>query len=629
MTKRMDKSTKETFNFQAEVAQVLNIVINSLYTDREIFVRELISNAADALEKFRHLTLTESDLSQKDRELKIDIMVDEKAKTFTITDNGIGMTKDELLENLGSIAHSGSADFLKRMAENLKSDVHLIGQFGVGFYSVFMVAKKVTVQTCSCHTDDPGYEWESTGDNSFTIQTKPDLSVGTKIILHLKDDAVEFAKPFTIRQSIKKFSSFVPIPIFLNGDRVNTIQAVWTRTRGEVKDEEYVEFYKYLSGGFDDPLDWMHFATDAPLSIHSLLYIPTENVEKYGFFKLESGVDLHCKKILIQKGAKDILPPYFRFIKGVVDSEDIPLNISRESMQDSLLLKKINRVLTGRLIKHFDTMSKNEPEKYLKFWKTFGPFIKEGIVSDQEQRDNIAKLLRFQTSKTKEDEMISLDEYVGRMPDNQKEIYFINGEDRSSILSGPYAEVFLDRDIELIFNFDPIDDFVMNHLGKYLDKSFISAESETIKLPEKSKIITDTSETTSSEKIDKKITKQLQTEIKKILGDKIADVRASERLVESPVILINPMSQITGAMQRIIRSVNKENIPTSHYIFEFNPHHHLIQKLSKMIDSHQTMFELVIEQLYDQAALAAGLPVEIKTHIDRIYKIIDKAVAET
>ncbi|MFN7141823.1 MAG: molecular chaperone HtpG, partial [Limisphaerales bacterium] len=361
-------SKTETHHFQAEIQQLLNIVIHSLYTDKEIFVRELISNAADACEKLRFQQTSGKPIHQSDLAPLIAITTDEAAGTITIADSGIGMTHGELVENLGTIAHSGTKAFLKQLAEDKKPDLSLIGQFGVGFYSAFMVATKVTVLSRSFVPDEEGWQWTSEGMGGYELTPAADVQRGTKITLELKDDAREFAKESTIEQIIKRYSSFVPFPIELNGKRLNTVQAIWARSKNEIKEEEYNEFYTFVGHDHDKPLFRLHFSADAPLTIQALLFVPQRNFESMGMGRIDSEVNLYCRKVLIQAKAKGLFPDWLRFLKGVVDSEDLPLNISRETMQDTSLMQKLNKVLTGRFLKFLDEQSEKDPEAYEKFY---------------------------------------------------------------------------------------------------------------------------------------------------------------------------------------------------------------------------------------------------------------------
>ncbi|MDH3330083.1 MAG: molecular chaperone HtpG, partial [Desulfobulbaceae bacterium] len=445
-----------THEFKAETRKVLDIVINSLYTERDIFVRELISNAADALEKYRHQALVEKPDFDAHVPLEITIDCDDKKHILTVTDTGIGMTREELETNLGTIAHSGSGQFWEQLADAAKKDLNLIGQFGVGFYSAFMAAEKVRVQTRSWDGSE-GLEWESDGSGTYSIKPCEGLHRGTKIIINLKEDAQSYATKFAIERIIQQYSSFVPFPIKVEGKKVNTIQAIWTRSKSEITDDEYTEFYKYVGNTVDEPLYRIHFSADAPLAINALLYVPRENLEILGMGRTQPGVNLYCQKILIDQHSENILPEWLRFLKGVVDSEDLPLNISRQALQDNALVYKLRTVITKRFLNYLKEQAKEDQEKYHEFWKTFGIFIKEGVTTDFEYREKLGELLLFQSSKSKDGELISLADYVRRMQEGQDKIYYINGPSRQALEYGPYVEMFRKKNIEIIYTLEPID----------------------------------------------------------------------------------------------------------------------------------------------------------------------------
>nr|WP_104373156.1 molecular chaperone HtpG [Desulfocucumis palustris] len=613
--------SSETMEFQAEVKQLLDIVINSLYTDREIFLRELISNAADALEKFRYLRLTEKDVRDSELPLEIKIEVDEKEKTITITDTGIGMSKEEIVENLGTIAHSGSRAFLRHLAETDKKDVNLIGQFGVGFYSAFMVAGRVRVLTRSYSPGRQGYVWVSDGTGNYSLSVREDLSRGTSILLELKEEAGEFASPDKIKNIIKKYSGFVPFPITVNGEKVNTVQAIWSLNKNEIKEEEYNEFYKYIANAFEEPMYRLHFSADAPLSINALLFVPENNFERYGFGKMEPGVNLYCRKVLIQQQAEGLLPEWLRFLKGVLDSEEIPLNISRETMQDSALMAKLRRVVTGRFLKFLAEQAKNDSDKYVKFWDTFGMFLKEGATSDFQHRKDIAPLLRFESSKSEPGKYTSLGEYVTRMKDEQKNIYFINGPNREIIEAGPYLEAFRIRDVEVIYTHEPIDDFVLSNLAEFEGKKLVSADQSELDLPEAKETVQD-----NEEKLDSLSLANLTTWLQQTLEGKVNEVRESHRLVDSPAVLINLDNYMTGTMQRVMQMVNNDSAGLARKALEINPKHKLIKGLAELRNKDEEFARLAAEQLYDNALIAAGLIADPRGMVDRMYRILERAV---
>lgn len=619
----------ETHQFQAEVKQVLDIVIHSLYREREIFVRELISNAADALEKFRHESLVHKQIFDEHLSLEISITMDEKEHTLTIADVGIGMTHDELIANLGSIAHSGAHSFISQLAETARKDVNLIGQFGVGFYSAFMAADKVRVQTRGFKLDDQGWEWTSDGIGNYTIQPAEGLRRGTKVILELKEDAHDFAKLETIKRIITQYSNFVPFPILVKGEKVNTVQAIWTRNKNEIKEEEYTEFYKFVANAFDEPMYRLHFNVDAPLAINSLLFVPKENFEKFGFGKMERGVDLHCRKILIAKHPEGLLPEWMRFLRGVIDSEDLPLNISRETLQDNTLVRKLSQVISNRMLKFLEEQASSDPEKYAQFWNTFGQFLKEGVANDFSRQKEIAKLLRFESSKTEKGKLTSLSEYITRMKEGQKAIYYFNGPSREVIEAGPYLEAFRSSDIEVLYTHEPIDDFVMTNLQEFEDKKLLSADQGNLDLPESAKKEAKEEKeegAKSQEPLSEKELKSLTKWLKEVLGDRVKEVVESHRLAGSPAIVVNPDSSMSSAMQRVMKAVNqdvKDNL--SQLTLEINPGHALIKHLAELREKDADFAKIVGEQLYDNALIAADLLMEPRNMVDRMYKILERA----
>lgn len=614
-------SNMETKEFQTEIRQLLDIVINSLYTDREIFLRELISNAADASEKLRYIQLTGLEIKDKDQLLEIRITPDEEAKTLTIEDAGIGMTKEDLIENLGTIAHSGSKAFIQRLAEaGDKKDVNLIGQFGVGFYSAFMVADKVTLTTRSYQLDAQGYRWESDGRGSYSISEEQDLPRGTRITLYLKEDALTYANMDTVKRIIKQYSSFVPYPVLVNEDKINTVQALWTKNKNEITEEEYTEFYKFIANAYDEPMFKMHFSSDAPININTLLFVPKSNLERFGFGRMEAGVNLYCKKVLIQEKAKDILPEWLRFVRGVVDSEELPLNISRETMQDSALVAKLNKVVTSRFLKFLDEQAKSEPDKFKEFWNEFGIFIKEGAANDFTHRNELVKLLRFESSKTSEGEMISLDGYVSRMKEGQEAIYFLNGPTRKVIEEGPYLEAFQDKDYEVIYTYEGIDDYVFDMLREYDGKKLISADHSDLNLSGNESV----NEGDEEARLNEDETKEFSAWLKETLGTKVTEVRESKRLVDSPAIILSHYG--THSMQRMMQLMNRDLQDVPPGILEINPKHALIERLNELRKQEDSFALLAAEQLFANAQIAAGIIVDPRSMVHRLNEILEKAL---
>ena len=619
-----DKTT--THEFQAETKKLLDIVINSLYTERDVFIRELISNSADALEKMRHESLTRDGIFDDHVPLEITIDIDEDKKILTITDTGIGMTEDEMVHNLGTIAHSGSNTFLTELAEAARKDISLIGQFGVGFYSAFMAGSTVTVQSRSWDGSE-GNEWKSDGTGSFTITQIPGLRRGTKIIVELKEDCEEYAQKFKVESVIKQYSAFVPFPIKLDGEEVNTVQALWTRNRSEIKEEEYTEFYKFIGNAADEPFFKLHFSADAPLAINALLFVPKENFEVMGFGRVTPGVNLYCQRILIDQHSENILPEWLRFLKGVVDSEDLPLNISRQALQDNALVAKLRKVITKRFLKFLDEEAKKDEEKYLEFWKTFGIYLKEGATSDYEFQKELAKLLRFESSKSEDGTPVSLADYVLRMSPDQEEIYYINGPSRAAIEAGPYTELFRKKDVEIIYTMEPIDDFVMSHVAEFEGKKLVSADRADLSLPDAEKA--EDSSDTDAVTLDDKTSSSLVDWLKDILKEKVADVSISSRLVDLPAMVVNPDGYMTSSMERVMAAsrfekgmmpeISKKNL-------EINTSSELIGKLAQLKDSDESFAKEVAFQIYDNAMIQAGLTVDPLEMVERNYRILEKAV---
>jgi molecular chaperone HtpG len=612
----MSKTTPQTFEFQAEIKQLLDIVIHSLYTEKEIFVRELVSNASDALEKLRHNQITNKDILDSDAELEIRLTTDDKAKTLTLQDTGIGMTRSELVENLGTIAHSGSKAFLKALGENGQKNSGLIGQFGVGFYSAFMVAKSVSVYSRSWNQAEPGHVWKSDGSGSYTIEEVADLKRGSKIVIELKDECSEFSQEWRIKEVLERYSSFVSFPVMLNGNRINTVQALWLRNKADIKEEEYTEFYKFQSHSNEEARLRLHFSADAPLSINALLFVPKENTEKLGIARTEPAVSLYCRKVLIDAKPKDLLPEWLRFLKGVVDSEDLPLNISRETMQDRSLLEKLGRVISRRFLKFLEDEAKNRPEAFNEFYTEFGVFLKEGTALDFANKEQLSKLLRFESSLTEKGKTTSLSEYVTRMGADQKEIYYLLGQSREAIEAGPYLEGFKARNIEVLYCYEAVDEYVMNNLYEFDSKKLRAADNAEVKLAD--------APTQSGDKLSDAELSNLTTWLKTSLGDRVAEVKASDRLVDSPAMALNADKMMTPHMRRMMKAMNKEegNAPIKVNL-EINPKHPLIKRLSETSTKAPDKALLVAEQILDNALISAGLLEDPASMVKRLYRILE------
>ncbi len=605
--------------FQAEVKQLLDIVIHSLYKDKEIFIRELVSNASDALEKLRYIQQTEKEIFDEKLPLEIEVKTDEEANTITITDYGIGMTSEELTENLGTIAHSGSKQFLDSVKKGAAINENLIGQFGVGFYSVFMTAERVEVLTHSWQKDGEDLLWKSDGSGTYEIDKVKGNRRGTSIVVYLKEDEKEYSNSERVNFILKQYSSFVQIPLKLNGEQINTVDAIWLRKSKDITEDEYKEFYKFQSNSFDDPFYRLHFSSDAPIDINTLLFVPTENPEIPGFGRIEPSVSLYCKKILIDDKPKEFLPDWLRFLKGVVDSADLPLNISRESMQDSNLSQNLGRAITKRFIKFLGDEANKDKKKYSEFYNKFGLYIKEGASSDFVNREALQKLMRFETSRTKGEDKISFDEYVSGMKEEQKDIYYILGNDREFIEKSPQMEVFKSRDIEVIYVYEPIDDFVMNNVREYDSKSIKSIDSADVDL--------DTDEKKKS-RLKKEKTEELCKWLKDTLGEKVEEIGVSKRLVDSPVVALNADKLMTNSMKRLMKAMNKDAGDNNKVKLEINTSHKLIKQLDELRKKDEGLAKLVAEQLFDNSLLAAGFIEDPQNMVGRINDILEHVSAK-
>jgi len=619
-----EKAKTGKYKFKAEINQLLEILTHSLYTHRDIFIRELISNAADALDKVKLKMLLGETVCDKDLDLEIKITIDPDNKKFIISDTGIGMTAEELRNNIGTIAKSGTADFIKSLSDSKDKDISLIGKFGVGFYSVFMAGKKVEIKTKSALSDEPACVWESDGSGTFQIrQADEEVKRGTTITVFLREDAESFANEFTVKSAIEKYSNFVPFPIILNKNRVNTISAIWRDPKNSVKEQDYKAFFKFIAHQDEDPVTWLHFSADVPLQFNALLFVPKNNIEFLGLGRQEEGVQLFVKRVMVDPHAKDILPQYLRFVRGVVESDDLPINISRETLQENPYLIKIKNTLTGKFLSHLSDLAEKDAEKYNAIWKQFGRIIKEGYT-DFQHKDKIAELFRFNSSKCKnQDEIISLKEYVDRMPENQKKIYFLSGTSRDAVEKNPSLEIFKERDIEVLYCFDPVDEFALPGLLEFSGKQIISVDQadpdEIKKSGNKGK---------EEKEPDRETLKELETltrRMKNILGSRVEDVRLSNRLVESPAILVSKNKAMSSQMEKIMTMLNQE-ISVAPKVMEINKNHPLIMNMLEIYkkDPKDHVLTDLTNGLFSTAMLLDGAVEKPQNMAEEFQKIISR-----
>ena len=609
----------QQFTFKAETKQLLNILIHSLYKDREVFLRELLSNASDALNRLRFEMVTNHNVLDSSLELNIHIKIDKDARLLTIQDTGIGMTREEMIENLGTIAQSGARKFLDATKDQKVDFSQLIGQFGVGFYSVFMVAEWVRVTSHSFNPEAEAVSWYATGDDSYQIE-KSDMSErGTKIEIKLKEDAVEFAEEYRLKNIIHKHSDYIGFPIYIadSKDAVNKQTSLWRTSKQEVTDEQYKEFYRQTTLDFEDALTHVHISTDAPVQLYALLFIPSK-VER-GVFALrkDDGLKLYSRNILIDDYNKDLLPDYLRFVQGVVDSEDLPLNVSRETVQSSGLMPRLKKVLTNQVFKELENLAKNNPEKYHVFWQEFGVYLKQGIAATPVDAESINPLLRFKTNLNPES-WSSLDEYVARMKEGQKEIFYIVGEDPKSVLRSPHLDYFQSQETEVLLLTDPMDSFMLMGLHKYKDfelKNVSQAEVEPSKKEEQ-----------EAEKLPDADFSTLVERFKKVLGERVTDVRASNRLYQSVARLADPDGNLNPELQRVYKYLGKEyEIPKK--ILELNPAHAILKKLLKL-EAGSELQNIIIEQIFESALLVEGLHPDPSSIAARVQQIMEAALTQ-
>ena len=615
------KEASQQYSFKAETKQLLNILIHSLYKDREVFLRELLSNASDALNRLRFEMVTNHNVLDSHAELNIHIKMDKDSRMLTIQDTGIGMMRDEMIENLGTIAQSGARKFLDATKDQKVDFAQVIGQFGVGFYSVFMVAEWVRVTSHSFNPEAEAVSWYATGDDNYQINQAEMSERGTKIEIKLKEDAIEFAEEYRIKNVIHKHSDYIGFPIYVGDskDPINKQTSLWRTSKQDVTEEQYQEFYRQTTLDFEDPLMHVHMATDAPVQLYALLFIPSKLERGVFALRKEDGLKLYSRNILIDEYNKDLLPDYFRFVQGVVDSEDLPLNVSRETVQSSGLIQKLKKVLTNQVFRELEALAKNDSEKYQAFWNEFGGYVKQGLANNSPEAASLQALLRFKTNLHAET-WSSLEEYISRIQDGQKEIYYIVGDDPKSVLRSPHLDYFHAQSTEVLLLTDPMDSFMLMGLHKYKDfelKNVAQADVDTSKKPK---------DQPESEKIAEGDFNTLIEHFKKVLGESIADVRASNRLSQSVARLADPDGTLNPELQRVYKYLGKEyEIPKK--ILELNPSHPILKKLRKL-ESGSDLQNVIIEQIYDSALLVEGLHPDPSSIAERVQQIMEAALTQ-
>ncbi len=621
---------KTTHKFKAEISQLLDILVHSLYTNKEIFLRELVSNASDALEKYRFQSSSAENGTDDSQPLEIRIETDEEAGTLTVTDTGVGMTREEVMANIGTIAHSGTAQIAKMAEEGKESLDTLIGRFGVGFYSVYMVADEVTVKTRSMHPDSPVIAWTSDGRTDYKLQElDEDMPHGTSITVQLMDDLKsQFTNKDHIKQVLTRHSNFVNFPIMVGDERVNTVPALWREPKFQIKPEQYAEFYKFLTYDSEAPFDTMHTSVDAPVQFNALMFIPPKSTDFLtGMNRDNWGLDLYVRRVLIQRQNKDLLPEYLSFVRGVVDTEDLPLNISRETLQDNVLMRKISSTLTKQVLSHLEKMAADNADRYAEFWKEHGSIFKAGYM-DFLHKDRYAKLVRFDSSALEgTDSLTSLAEYVSRAREGQKEIYYAYGASREALALNPHLEMFRRKGIEVLYLYEPIDEFAMDTIREFEEFKLVAAEhADPAALngfetkDEDKQDVPELNEEQSST-LDK-----LMARIKEVLGDSVSEVKVSARLSDSPVCLSNPDGHVTSSMDKIMRAVSKDtSIPVK--VLEVNPDHELVRNMIDIYTKNENdpFVEQAARQLYESALLLEGYLTDPHALVGRIQSLLTQS----
>lgn len=614
-----EQEQTQQYQFKAETQQLLQILIHSLYAEREVFLRELLSNASDALTRVKFTMLTEKNVVDPDVDLKINIKVNKDAKTITLSDTGIGMTRDEIVENLGTIAHSGVKQFMNAVKESNANLADIIGQFGVGFYSAFMVADHIDVASRSYQLGAAPVLWRSDGKDAYELLDSEKNTRGTEITLHLNDTSEEFLDAFRIRSIIKKHSDFVPFPIFIDDETepVNRQTALWRQSPISIEEKEYSDFYRQYTLDFDEPLAKLHITVDAPVQLYTLLYIPSRPDRTMFSPRQQEGLELYARKVLIQEYNTDLLPRAFRFMQGIVDSEDIPLNVSRETIQSSRVMRQIQKVLSGRMISLLEQMAEKEPEKFDQFWKTYAVFLKEGVATEEEPNESLQSLLSYR-SLHHPDAWISLKQYVAEMPQEQEKIYYLLGEDEKSIKNSPHLELMESEGHDVLFMTDHVDPFVLLRMQEFKGKALANIANEG---RQKEDGDTDKEKSEDSQSPEEM---NLIERFKEVLGTRVVDVRSTDRLSRSPSRLVDAEGSMAQELQRVYEMLDRE-YEKSGKILELNLQHSLLHKLAGINESDPRN-SLIIEQIYEDALLQEGLHPDPVSMIERIQRIMESSL---
>ena len=608
----------ETHVFETETRKILDLVVKSLYSDRAVFLRELISNASDALDRARYAALQRDDLRQADGDLRIEILVDEEARTLTIRDNGIGMTRDQAVKHLGTIAHSGTRAFLQAADEG--NDLEgLIGQFGVGFYAAFMVSERIVVETLSAEPEAEPVRWETACDESFTVAPGSREIRGTDVVLTLTEDEVEFLQDWRIKDLVQRYSDFVSFPIMQGEDQLNRGKALWTAAPGDVKDEDYEDFYKHVSGDWSGPLARVHFSSDAPMQFHALLFVPSARPMDMDTPEGRVGVRLYSKRVMILEEARDLLPRYLRFLRGVVESDDLDLNVSRELLQQTPQAAALRKQVVKRVLRKLDELSRTEPEAYAKLWDAFGSALKEGVHEDAANRERLAKLLRYPT--TTSDEPRGLQEVVDAMPEDQDTIWYLTGLELERMKQSPLLERFRKRGWEVVLMDDPVDEWVVMQLPEFAGKKLESVARGEVDEPEE-----------QDDPIAKAAREQaapLLEHLSSLLEGEVKAVRASGRLTDSPSVLVDDEAGLGSNLERILRAANRE-LPTAQRVLEINAEHPIVKNLARMHEQGRAaMVEPLAWLLLDHARLAEGEIKDPAAMVGRLQKVMLQATLPT